>query len=79
MTPLMVSEAAQPDPLTVIVVPTGPELGLKLADAVVTLKALVKVWAPLAAPVMIMSLVPAGSEGTVMVPDRAPVLSTVRL
>ena len=80
VTPVMLSEAAQPDPLTVIIVPTGPEVRLKLADGVVvTVKALAKVWAPLAAPVMTMLSVPVATEGTVMVPDRAPVLSTDRV
>jgi len=54
VTPEMVSESAQPDPVTVITVPTEPEVGLKVAVAFVTVNALLNVWAPLTVPVMTM-------------------------
>jgi hypothetical protein len=37
VTPEMVSESAQPEPVTVILVPTGPEAGLNAAVTVVTI------------------------------------------
>jgi hypothetical protein len=53
----MLSEGAQPDEgaITLMVVPTGPEVGLKVAVAVVTVKALLNVWTPLVDPVMTMT------------------------
>jgi hypothetical protein len=51
VTLVIVSDAAQPDPFTVMAVPTDPEVGLKFAAAV-TVKALAYVWAPLFAPVI---------------------------
>jgi hypothetical protein len=47
VTPEMVSESAQPDPVTVIVEPTLPEVGLKVAMAVVTVKLVLNIWIPL--------------------------------
>jgi hypothetical protein len=47
VTPEMVSESAQPDPVTVIVEPTLPEVGLKVAVAVVTVKLVLNIWLPL--------------------------------
>jgi hypothetical protein len=79
VTPEMVSEATQPDPVTVITVPTRPEVGLKMAVAVVTVKAPVNVWAPLLVPVMTTGWAPVLIEGTVIVPDKLPLLFTVRL
>jgi hypothetical protein len=79
VTPEIVSEATQPDPVIVIIVPDGPELGLKVAVAVVTVKAPVNVWAPLLVPVITMGWAPVLTEGTVIVPDKLPLLFTVRL
>ena len=76
--PLIVSLVAQPVPLTVITVPPGPVLGAKVAVAV-TVKALLKGWAPLVAPVITMVLAPPAGvrlAGTMMLPDSAPLLLT---
>jgi hypothetical protein len=75
----MVSESAQPDPETVTILPTGPEVGLKVAVAVVTVKALLNVLAPLTVPVMTIVLAPALIDGTMIVPDKMPLLFTVKL
>ena len=72
---LIVSLGYQPVPVTVdITVPAGPVFGVKVAVAV-TVKAPVKPWAPLVAPVITMFLAPPAGvspAGTVMLPASAP-------
>jgi hypothetical protein len=71
------SELNHPLPLTVTGVPTGPEVGEKVADPV-TVKALVRINEPLLAPVMTTFLPPPTAVGIVTVPERTPLASTVR-
>jgi len=56
VTLVMFSWLDQPDPVTLMDVPVGPEVGLKVAGFVitVTVKTLVYVWAPLCDPVITM-------------------------
>jgi septum formation inhibitor-activating ATPase MinD len=77
LTEEIISDAVHPVPLTVIDVPAGPEVGEKVAVPF-TVKALIKVWAPLLEPVMTISLAPPVVEGTVIVPERTLLSSTVR-
>jgi hypothetical protein len=71
---------AQPDPaVTLILVPTGPDVGVKVAAAVVTVKALVYVWAKVWIPVITIFLPPVPVEGIVIVPDSTPLILTVNV
>jgi hypothetical protein len=71
---------AQPDPVTFILVPTGPDIGVKVGLTVVTVKALLNVWVKVWIPVMTIILAPVPNvEGTVIVPDREPLLFTINV
>ena len=74
----IVSESAQPDPVTVIAEPTLPEVGLKLAVAVVTVKLVLNIWIPLSVSIMLTVWLPVPTEGTVIVPVRAPLPFAVK-
>jgi hypothetical protein len=77
-TPEMVSESAHPVPVTVMVEPTFPEVGLKLAVAAVIVKLVLNIWTPLSVSIMLTVWLPVPTEGTVIVPVRAPLPFAVK-
>jgi hypothetical protein len=64
-----------PEPVTVTLVPTGPEVGLRLIEGVVTVKVADAVFA--LASVAVTVLAPAEEAGTTNVAEKAPVADVV--
>ena len=64
-----------PEPVTVTLVPTGPEVGLRLIEGVVTVKVADAVFA--LASVAVTVLAPAEDAGTLNVAEKAPVADVV--
>jgi hypothetical protein len=63
---------------TAMAIITGPEVREKVSVGVVTVKAPVKFWGPLVAPVMMIFWAPSATVGMVIVPERLPLAFTVR-